>query len=185
MKINISRQNIYLLSVSIFLLIFVLLFSFLVLIPEGQEYRVQRVELQKETKELRKYQNFNDEVLEHLKQLQSDNRNIITAFETEFSAQRFEKKHRNHFSSFNVAKQVNQMNEGEFIVYEVNTTSQISSPKGFYGFLDAVNKSDWIIGINFPIRFKRDGELIKSSFTMKVYSENQDSNKTEDLNVSE
>lgn len=185
MKINISRQNIYLLTVSIFLLIFVLLFSFLVLIPEGQEYRVQRVELKKEMRELRKYQNFNDEILERLKQLQSDNRNIITAFENLFNAERFEKKHRSHFSSFNVSKQINQLNEGEFIVYEVNTTSQISSPKGFYNFLDAVNKSDWIIGINFPINFKRDGELIKSSFTMKVYSQNQDSNASKDLNVSE
>ncbi len=184
MNINISRQSVYLLSVSIFLLIFVLLFSFLALIPEGQEYRAQRVQLQKESRELRKYQNFSDETQERLKELQSENRSVIIAFENVFSAQRFEKKHRNYFTSFNVAKQSSQTNEGEFIVYEVNTTSQISSPKGFYDFLDAVNKSDWIIGVNFPINFKRDGELIKSSFTMKVYSQNQDSDKSRDLNAS-
>ena len=182
MRINISRQNIYLLAVSIFLLIFVLLFSFLVLIPEGQEYREQRAQLKKENRELRKYQNFNDDTLEHLKELQSDNRNIITAFDTKFDAQRFEKKHRSFFSSLKVSKQVAQANEEEFIVYDVNTSSQISSPKSFYNFLEAVNKSDWIIGINFPISFKRDAELIKSSFTMKVYSSSQDSNKTQDLN---
>lgn len=184
MKINISRQNIYLLAVSIFLLIFVLLFSFLVLIPEGKKYREQRIELKKENRELRKYQNFNDETLEHLKELQSENRHIITAFETEFNAARFEKKHKNYFSSLVVSKQITQANEGEFTVYDVNTSSHISSPQTFYSFLEAVNKSDWIIGINFPINFKRDADLIKSSFTMKVYSINRDANKTEDLNSS-
>ena len=185
MKINISRQNIYLLVVSIFLLVFVLLFSFLVLIPEGQQYREQRTELKKESQELRKYQNFHEETFDHLKQLQSDNRNIIRAFDTAFSADRFEKKHRAYFSSLSIAKQSAQKSEGEFSVYEVNTTSQISSPKSFYNFLEAVNKSDWIISVNFPINFKRDSELIKSSFTMKVYKAQQDSNQTDDLSVIE
>ncbi len=185
MKINISRQSIYLLAVSIFLLIFVFIFSFLVLIPEGQENRIQRLELKKESLELRKYQNFNDETLEHLKQLQSDNRNIITALERTFDAQRFEKKYSDYFSSLTILKQVEQFNEDEFSIYEVNTTSQISSPKSFYNFLEAVNKSDWIVGINFPINFKRDSELIKSTFTMKVYSANKGGDEVEDSNTSQ
>ena len=76
MKINISRQNIYLLLLSVFLLIFVLIFAFALLIPEGKEYRNKRAELRKESAELRKYENFRDEVLEKLTQLKSDNRNI-------------------------------------------------------------------------------------------------------------
>ena len=74
--------------------------------------------------------------------------------------------------------------EGEFSIYDVKTSSEINSPKTFYDFLDALNKSDWIVQVNFPIHFKRDGELIKSSFTMKVYSAQKerkkiDSNSTE------
>lgn len=178
MKINISRQSIYLLIVSVFLLIFVLLFSFLVLIPEGKEYREKRGELKRERKVLREYQDFHDETLELLKELQSENRGIITAFDTSFNIGKFEKKHRPYFSSLSVSKVPSLSQEGEFNVYEVNTTSKISSPKSFYEFLDAVNKSDWVVGINFPIKFKRDGELIKSSFSMKVYSISKDSNKT-------
>jgi hypothetical protein len=93
MKINISRQNIYLLFLSIFLLIFVLLFSFLVLIPQGKEYRKQRNALNKDRIELRRYQEFNDSTLEKLKQLQSDNAHIITAFDNPFNSERFEKQH--------------------------------------------------------------------------------------------
>ena len=55
MKISMSRQNIYLLSLSVFLLIFVFIFSFSLLIPEGKEYRKNKVSLKKETKERLRY----------------------------------------------------------------------------------------------------------------------------------
>ncbi|MBU1928096.1 hypothetical protein KKG77_03760, partial [bacterium] len=99
MKISVSRQNIYLIVTSIILLVFVLLFSFLVLIPEGKNYREQRIELKKESAELKKYKNFHDETFETLKQLQGDNRHIIEAFDAPFNPQRFEKIHKDFFSS--------------------------------------------------------------------------------------
>ncbi|MCD4667570.1 MAG: hypothetical protein K8R44_03100 [Sulfurimonas sp.] len=179
MNINISRQNIYLLLLSVFLLVFVLIFAFLLLIPEGKEYRNKRVELKKESTQLRKYENFRDEVLEKLTELKSENRNIITAFDREFDPKRFQKINRTYFNSLTIAPKVRGLDEDSFSVYEVNTTSQINSPKSFYDFLDAVNKSDWIIGINFPIEFKREAEMIRSSFTMKVYGISKDTNSTE------
>ena len=179
MKINISRQNIYLLSLSVFLLIFVVLFAFMLLIPEGKEYRNKRVELKKESAELRKYENFRDEVLEKLTELKSENKNIITAFDREFDSKRFQKLHRDYFNSLTISQKVRGIDEKEFSVYEVNTTSQINSPKSFYDFLDAVNKTDWIISINFPIAFKREAEMIRSSFTMKVYAVSKDTNSTD------
>jgi len=179
---NISRQNIYILSLSLVLLTFVLLFSFLVLIPNGKEYRLKRVEIKKEHKKLKQLGDFSDETSTTLQKLQADNRHIITAFDTVFNIQRFEKQHRGYFSSLKLSKLQKRENEDNFTVYEVNTTSEISSPKSFYNFLEAVNKSDWIVGVNFPITFKRDGEMINSSFTMKVYSNNKD--KSKDSNTS-
>jgi len=179
---NISRQNIYILSLSVVLLTFVLLFSFLVLIPNGKEYRLKRADIKKEYKKLKQLSDFSYETSTILQKLQADNRHIIIAFETEFSSSRFEKQHRGFFSSLKLSKLQKKENEGNFTVYEVNTTSEISSPKSFYNFLDAVNKSDWIVAINFPISFKRDSEMINSSFTMKVYSNNKD--KAKDSNTS-
>ncbi len=161
-----------------FFLIFVLLFSFAVLIPEGKEYRENRAEFKKELKEVRRYQNFHDEVELKLKELQSENRHIITAFDATFDQHRFQKQHRDYFSSLKLSELEKVSNEDEFISYEVNTTSEISSPKSFYNFLDAINKSDWIISVEFPINFKRDGEMIKSSFTMKVFCADSDKNST-------
>jgi hypothetical protein len=177
-KINISRHHIYILLLSIFLFLFVLVFSFGLLIPQGKEYRVQRLELKKELAEYRKYKTFHDETLEVLKDLQSKHRNIITAYEKPFSPRRFEKQHKAEFASLTVSKIKRAKGVEGFSVYEVNTTSHISSPTNFYDFLDSVNKGDWIIGVNFPIKFLRDGEMIKSSFTMKVYANNRDKNST-------
>ncbi|OHD93331.1 MAG: hypothetical protein A2019_03400 [Sulfurimonas sp. GWF2_37_8] len=184
MKIKISRQSIYLITLSTILLLFVVLFSFLVLIPEGKKYREHRVELQKENKELTKYQNFHDETLEVYKQLQADNRHVIEALKSPFNIERFEKLHKEHFQTLIIAQKEKMADEETFSVYEVKTTSHIHSPQSFYDFLDAINKSEWVIGINFPIHFVRDGDLIKSSFTMRVYAAEKKPEK-EDLNVSE
>jgi len=178
LKINISRHHIYILLVSIFLFLFVLLFSFALLIPEGKDYRTKRIDLQKELREYNKYKTFNDETLQKLKDLQSKNRHIITAFDRFFNPHRFEKEHKAQFSSLTLSKLERAKNEEGFAVYEVNTTSHISSPKNFYDFLDAIDKGDWIIGVNFPIKFLREGEMIKSSFTMKVYENSKDNNST-------
>lgn len=177
MKINYSRQNMYLIFMTLFLLLFVLIFSFLVLIPEGKEYRIKKAELKRENSELKQLSDFSIEKEVVLQKLQSDNLHAIKAFANNFSPKRFEKQHRLFFSSLSISKKSKLEDEDDFSVYEVNTTSQISLPKSFYNFLDSVNKSDWIIAVNFPINFKRDGEMISSSFTMKVYN-SKESNAT-------
>ncbi len=178
MNINISRQSIYLLSLSIFLLLFVFIFSFTLLIPEGKEYRNKRFNIQKDFRELSKHVNYRDEVLEKLIKLRSENKNIIRAFQRNFDTLKFQNIHKKYFISLKVASKKKQKNKKRFTIYEVNTTSKINSPQSFYEFLDAVNKSDWIIGVNFPIRFKRENDLIRSSFTMKVYGLGKDTNET-------
>jgi len=177
-KIKVSRHYLYISLISVFLFFFVLVFAFGILIPKGKEYRESRLELYKANVELQKYQSFHHDVLRKLKDLQSKNRHIITAFDTPFYPQRFEEKHKVFFSSLKISKVSRSKDEDSFATYEVNTTSEMSSPKNFYDFLDALNKTDWIIGVNFPIDFKRDGEMIKSSFTMRVYTNNKDKNST-------
>jgi hypothetical protein len=156
-------------AISILLLIFVFVFSFAILIPEGKEYRKQRNELKKERIELMRFENFNSDTLAVLKNLQSKHRHTILAFENSFNPKKFEQKHKKYFSELVISKSQNPTKQDTFNVYDVNTTSKMDSPRGFYDFLDSINKSDWIIEVNFPINFKRENNLIKSSFSMKVY----------------
>jgi len=155
----------------------------MVLIPTGQEYRVKRLELKKTLKEYHKYSNFHDETAEKLKDMQGTNRHIIDAFDATFNPKRFEQQHKKFFTSLHISKISYDGVENGFAIYEVNTTSFLNSPKSFYDFLDAVNKTDWVVGVRFPIDFKRDAEMIKSSFTMKVYANNKDKNLTASVSL--
>lgn len=173
---SITRQSIYILVLSIILLIFVFSFSFLALIPQGKEYRLQRVQLAKEYQDLRRYQDYDAATFDELKKLQSDHRHIITAFDKSFDKDRFVRKYKSLFNTLELSKAEKLDDEDGFSVYNVKTSSKISSPTSFYKFLDEINKSDWIVAVNFPIDFKRDGEVISSSFKMRVYSNSKDSN---------
>jgi len=176
MNIEVSRQNLYLLILSVILLIFVLFFSFLVLIPQGKQYREKRVQIKKEEGELKVQKNYNNDTTEVLKTLRNENKNIIASFANTFDAKRFKKLHGGYFSELVILKTPDEYKKDNFSVYSVKAVSKINSPKTFYNFLDAINKTEWIISINFPIDFKRDGEVISSTFTMKVYSNAVDSN---------
>lgn len=166
---HISRQTLYLLLLSFVLLIVVLVFSFTLLIPEGKDYRTMRLEKKKHAQVLAQYQQWHDETFVRLKELQSDNKRIITAFEANFDAKRFVKNNATYFESLQLSKLEHQQSDGKFALYEVNATSKIDSPQSFYNFLESINKSDWIVAVNFPIHFVRESNLIRSSFTMKVH----------------
>ncbi len=171
MKIALSRQTLYMLIMALILLIVVLAFAFLLLIPKGKTYRLERLAMKKELAIEREYQQWHDDTFAILQQMRSKNRHIIAAFDNPFNAQQFINRHRNHFESLELSRLSEaDRNGSEYAVYEVNATSKIDSPQLFYDFLDQVNKSEWIIGVQFPIRFEREGNLIRSSFCMQVYS---------------
>ncbi len=164
-----SRQNLYLLISSTFLLIVVLSFSFLVLIPKGSIHRIKNIELSKANQERDllngQYQKLNIE----LTKIESNNKRVISAYKNSFDVEKFKKLNGGYFDSLKIEKIPSKEVEDGFGLYEVSAVSNIDSPKNFYDFLDSVNSSEWIILVNFPINFKRDGKKIQSSFTMKVY----------------
>ena len=104
MNISISRQNLYLLVLSVILLIFVLVFSFAVLIPQGKEYREKRTKLKKKEAELKVHQHYNDDTTDVLKTLRSDNKNIIYSFGNSFDPERFKELHGGYFHKLVISK---------------------------------------------------------------------------------
>ncbi|MCK9371747.1 MAG: hypothetical protein M0P91_01005 [Sulfuricurvum sp.] len=165
-----SRQTIVMILLSLTLLLVVLLFSFLLLIPKGKEYRTLRLESKKEMQSLERAQRDYNQARDRLEELKGANRHIISAFRTPFNAERFTKLNKKEFQDLYLTEVTARSEDGMFKVYEVNATSKITSPQSFYHFLESVNKSDWIIGVNFPVYFERDGDKIRSSFTMKVHN---------------
>ncbi len=175
-----NRQTLYIIILSVFLLIAVILFSTFLLIPKGKEYRSLRLDSKKEFQqfELTKQEHAHTE--ERLKELQERNAHTIKAFTTTFNPDKFEKLYKKEFTDLYLTEVTTFETNGSFTVYEVNATSKITSPESFYNFIESVNKSKWIIEINFPIHFERDGDKIRSSFTMRVHNASLDKAKKED-----
>ncbi|MDD2356731.1 MAG: hypothetical protein PHX13_02320 [Thiovulaceae bacterium] len=177
-SMKMSRQSVYLLSITIFLLIFVFLFAFFVLIPSGQEYRIARNETSKHAAELSQFEQLNDDTHNQLKSLQEKHRSVVNAFANTFDQAKFIAENKKYFQNLTISKLTKVDRETPFDLYEVNATSKIDSPVVFYNFLDSLNKAKWIIGVNFPIHFQKEGEFIVSSFTMRVYNLNDDINES-------
>jgi len=178
MKINFPRHTVYTISFTIFLIIFAVWFAVGVLIPKGKDYRKNRTILLKEKADLQKYDDFYKKTLSIYNKKKSKNRYIIEALQDKFDPQRFVKEYQKHFIALSLSKVQYSGKTDIYDIYEVNTTSKIKSPTNFYNFLDAINKSQWLIEITFPINFTREGELIYSSFKMHVYKKSKDTNKT-------
>ena len=142
----------------------------------GKEYRTNRLTLKKEKIDLARYQDYYDKTLELFNKTKTKNRHIIEAFNTDFDPNRFQNTYSKYFIDLSLSKLSDANKSDWYEVYEVQTTSKIKSPTNFYDFLSAVNKSEWIIGVTFPIDFSREGELIHSSFKIEVYKKAEDNN---------
>ncbi|MDP3302225.1 MAG: hypothetical protein Q8S36_09700 [Sulfuricurvum sp.] len=167
-----KRQNhrtLYLVLISLFLFTAIVVFSVLFLIPKGKEYRTLRLESKKEQQMIARVQEEYDRVDEKLEKLKGENSHTLTAFKTPFNPKKFTNNNHEDFENLYLTEIEMVDHNGSFKVYEVNATTKITSPQVFYQFLEKINKSDWIIGVNFPIYFEREGDRIKSSFTMKVH----------------
>jgi len=165
-----NRQTIFIVVLSLLLLVGVVAFSFLFLIPKGKEYRALRLESKKEFQQLELSQNRYDNTISHLENMRKQHSHTIGAFDKPFNSTQFERLYKKEFTDLYLTEVNSLDSNGTFKVFEVNATSKITSPQSFYNFLENVNKSAWVIGVNFPIHFERDGDKIRSSFTMKVHN---------------
>ena len=165
-----NNRTLYLILISLILFVGIVVFSVLFLIPKGKEYRTLRLESKKEQQLIAQAQERYDQVNEKHKKIKEENAHTIQAFRTPFDSGKFTKNNQQDFQDLYLTEIEMAEHNGSFKVYEVNATTKITSPQIFYQFLEKINKSDWVIGVDFPINFERDGDKIKSSFTMKVHS---------------
>ena len=179
MKINFPRHILYLTLFSILMIVFAIWFATVKLIPMGKEYRKNRITLKEARIDLQRYQQYHDKTLKLFNTTKTKNRHIIEAFENEFDPKRFQTMYSKYFIDLTLSKATDINKSDWYEVYEVQTTSKIKSPTNFYKFLDAINKSDWIVNVSFPINFAREGELIHSNFKIEVYRKSKETNSTE------
>jgi hypothetical protein len=169
MRVGINMRTLYLIILTMVLLVSIIVFSFFLLIPKGKEYRSLRLENKKEQMAMDSTREQYDEMEKKLNKLEEKNKEMLKAYRTVFDPVKFTKLNRSELQDLYLTELQDADHNKSFKVYEVNATTKITSPEVFYHFLDKVNHSGWIIGVHFPVHFERDKDLIKLSFTMKVY----------------
>lgn len=150
-------------------MIVIFLFTFLVLVPTGKEYRQTRILYKKALAENNQIQEEHDQKLATMKELKSKNRHVLNSFSNIFNPKLFVEKNQKFFKKLDINEVKFKEDQADFKVYEVNAVSSLASPKSFYDFLQAINKSDYIIKVDFPINFVRKHDLITANFNIRVY----------------
>jgi len=167
MRLTPSDESIFLLAISTFLLILILLFSFLILVPKMQNYRIQNIKLQEIASKLNTYKKTKQQLSLSLEKSKTTNQHLLAALKQDFDIDVFYKKYKNYFKTIQICKQKSL--EG-YDIYDISATIDKSSYKSFYNFMDSINKSGWVIKIDTPIRLKRDAKNnIDILFSIRVY----------------
>ncbi len=160
--------NILLLSLGFMIIFFAFVAIFL--IPTGKQYKKDHKVYMEAIYERNKAQEYHDETMMNLKDLQQKNRSIIVAYSNKFDPDAFAKQYRGYFKQLKLTTVDAKEEEDIFDIYEVKATSDIHSPTDFYDFLEAVNKSENIISVEFPIDFVAERSVIRASFRLKVFN---------------
>lgn len=164
-----GRSLINILLLTLGFIVFFFTFVVFFFIPAGKEYKKVNNAYVAEMFLLDQAQNRHEETTQTLKELQVKNRSIILAYENSFDAHVFNRDYTRYFEKLQLTLVPTPKREELFDVYEVTTTSKISSPTDFYAFLEGINKSENIVSVEFPIHFVAQDKTISASFRMKVF----------------
>lgn len=105
-----------------------------------------------------------------LQQTAKKNQKLLDALVVNFNEKKFIQYANKYFNSVKLSKDRANKNHKGFLVYELNVSSSIKSPKNFYDFLEGLSSYESVIKADFPIQMRAKGDLIQSSFNIKVYN---------------
>ncbi len=152
------------------IIIIVLLFSlfFALAIPSVKMYKKQNSEYRKVKAKYDRISRQHGDALTQLKELKSDNRKIIDAFENGFDEQAFLKYLNSKFQTVKFEKSDPRVEE-KFLRYSITVTTSMDTPMKFYEFLTKLNRYSNIIETEFPIEFQAKNGVLEGSFSLKYY----------------
>ncbi len=148
----------------------VMLFVFLVVIPAIKIYKSKKVQYReaiRTEKELTvKEQNLRTE----LERYRIEYNSTLRAFRHHFDEDAFLQLARTYFQNVRLTPHEKKKSESGLQIYRFNADFNARTPVQFYRFVDALQKIDNIIKINFPIEITSEGKNIRLQFNMSVYS---------------
>ncbi len=168
-KINYIKLLIFLV---VFIFVTLLLISILIL-PNIKKYRVARGEFNQVMVHKIRVESVLKEREKELKKMRLDNWKIFAAFKHNFTKEEFLTFAKQFFNKVTLKNIKQSSYTKEYEIYELNVTSSLKTPIKFYQFLDSLNHYTNIVQADFPIDLKSNGNIIYSSFKIKVYGLNE------------
>ena len=167
-----SLEDIDILKLLIYILVFIvicLIMIFGFIVPNIKEYRSIQAQNRSQIASVSKIEqiyNSKNNVLDEIKQ---KDRTVLKAFDTKFNKIKFSAFATNYFSDVKLHEMPNENPDEPFLRYELNVTSMVKTPSKFYNFIDALQKYDNIVKIDFPIKMRGEGDKIHTTFNIKIY----------------
>lgn len=167
-----SLEDIDILKLLIYVLIFIivcLIMIFGFIIPNIKEYRVIQSQNRSQLASVAKVEQIYNGKNDALNELKQKDRNLLKAFDTKFNKIKFSAFATNYFTDVKLQEIPSQIEDELYFRYELNVTSMVRTPSKFYDFIDALQKYDNIIKIEFPIKMRGENNKIHTTFNIRVY----------------
>lgn len=167
-----SLEEIDLVKLLVYILIFVLICLMMVLffiVPNVKEYRKIQHEMHLQNSHAVALSKEQESKTKTITAFKNREKALIRAFEIPFSKDRFTAFASKYFSDVKLSQLPPKDSDEPFFRYELNVTSSVQTPVKFYDFIDALQRYDNVIRVDFPIHMQGSGEHIRTTFNIKVY----------------
>ncbi|TKX29290.1 hypothetical protein DMB95_00910 [Campylobacter sp. MIT 12-8780] len=172
MKNDKSLEEINLVKLVIYAMIFVLICGLLVLIlilPMVKNYKNVSLRLYSQNS-VNAHLNEKFQVSESkLNTLRSENEKIFTQFDSSFDEEDFIKFLNTYFTNVKL-KKLENTNTNQYLFAEFNISATLKSTAEFYEFIDALNAYKNIIKLETPVDFKAQGDIVDINFITQIYT---------------
>jgi hypothetical protein len=159
----------FLIYMSIFIVI-VLAFVLLYVMPSIKEYKSAKSEYFYTNEENSQLEIKKNDILEQLKKLKSDNKNVITHFYRDFNSSKFHTLVQKYFENISLEKLQSKSDNSALEIYKFNATVKENNPRMLYNFINDLKSYENIIKINFPIEISTRDRNLNIDFHISVYS---------------
>lgn len=155
-----------LLWLSVFLIVIFAL-SAILIIPSINKLKVANEVLNSSNTKLSQFKGKNENVEKQLNEYLAENKVNLDKIHNDFNIEKFKNHCKTFFDEVSLEKSIDFSEE--YVSYQLQVSTKITSPSVFYNFIDSLENYPNILRVHFPIVLKSDKDLIKAQFNLQVY----------------
>ncbi|MDO5045709.1 hypothetical protein [Campylobacter sp.] len=168
-----SLEDIDIVKLLAYILVFVvvcLVMIFAFIVPNIKEYKEINLQHRSQMASVTKISQIHSSKTANLNEMKEKQKQVFKAFETKFNKANFSSFAGKFFSDVTLQEVGAKESKEKFLRYELNVTTSLNTPSKFYQFIDALQRYDNIIKVDFPIKMHADKDKIHTTFNIKVYA---------------